>query len=81
MVDHETFDLDRILVWHDTDRELADDFARNDGLGAGSIESALHAVDRQRRKSPLVHQRVDLVVVDQLEAAALSQIVVLFDEK
>jgi len=45
MSNHESLDLDWVLIGDNANGKLADHFAWNDGFGATAIECALHAVN------------------------------------
>lgn len=50
----------RSLVGHDANAELADNFARDNSLGAGLTEGSLNAVEGEGRVAPSCHQGLDL---------------------
>jgi hypothetical protein len=45
MCNNKSFDLNRILIGHDSNGKLADHFAWYDSFGSASIESALNAMN------------------------------------
>eukprot|EP00047_Mylnosiga_fluctuans_P003868 m.231400 g.231400 ORF g.231400 m.231400 type:complete len:396 (-) comp12210_c0_seq1:378-1565(-) len=53
---HNRLDLGGHHVRDKTDRELANDLARNHGLGTAAVPRTLHAVDGERREAPAAHE-------------------------